>query len=110
LEISNFFSLTPNLHIAFMAPMARTFSEHFAARVEAFLQASGFKPSEFGRQAVGDAAFILNLRRGRSPTLATADRVLAFIEQLEAGRRGYRVIGGKMTDFPTGSTGNGAAR
>jgi hypothetical protein len=64
--------------------MARTISEHFAARVEAFLQASGFKPTEFGRQAIGDASFILNLRRGRSPTLATADKVLAFIEGLEA--------------------------
>jgi hypothetical protein len=64
--------------------MARTFSEHFVARVEAFLQVSGFKPTEFGRQAIGDASFILNLRRGRSPTLATADKVLAFIEQLEA--------------------------
>ena len=65
--------------------MARTFSEHFAARVETFLQASGFKPTEFGKQAIGDAAFILNLRRGRSPTLATADKILAFIEQLEGG-------------------------
>jgi len=85
LEISNFFSLTPSLHIAFIPPMARTFSEHFAGRVEAFLSASGFKPTEFGRQAIGDAAFILNLRRGRSPTLATADKVLAFIEELENG-------------------------
>ena len=66
-----------------MPPMARTFSEHFVARVEEFLRGSGFKPTEFGRQAVGDA-FILNLRRGRSATLATADKVLAFIEQLEA--------------------------
>jgi hypothetical protein len=64
--------------------MTRTFSEHFSARVEAFQKASGFKPSEFGRQAIGDAGFILNLRRGRSPTLATADKVLAFIDQLEA--------------------------
>ena len=67
-----------------MPPMARTFSEHFAARIEAFLAGSGFKPTEFGRQAIGDASFILNLRRGRSPTLATADKVLAFIEELES--------------------------
>ena len=68
-----------------MPPMARTFSEHFSDRVEAFLAGTGFKPTEFGRQAIGDASFILNLRRGRSPTLATADRVLAFIEELESG-------------------------
>ena len=59
------------------------------AEVEAFLKASGFKPTEFGRQAVGDPSFVLSLRRGRSPTLATADKVLAFIAEREAsaGRR-----------------------
>jgi hypothetical protein len=64
--------------------LARTFSEQFAARVEAFLAASGWKATEFGRQAIGDAGFVLNLRRGRSPTLATADKVLAFIETMQA--------------------------
>jgi hypothetical protein len=64
--------LTEELHIAFMPPMARTFSEHFSDRVEAFLAASGIKPTELGRQAIGDASFILNLRR--RPTLATADK------------------------------------
>ncbi len=62
----------------------RTISEQFLSRVEAFLRASGLKPSEFGRQSVGDPNLVLNLRRGRSPTLATADKVLAFIERLEA--------------------------
>ena len=62
----------------------RTISEQFLSRVEAFLQASGLKPSEFGRQSVGDPSLVLNLRRGRSPTLATADKVLAFIARLEA--------------------------
>jgi predicted transcriptional regulator len=61
-----------------------TISRQFRERVEAFLKASGFKPTEFGRQAVGDPSFVLNLRRGRSPTLATADRVLAFIAELES--------------------------
>ena len=60
-----------------------TMSRHFRERVEAFLEASDFKPTEFGRQAIGDPSFVLNLRRGRSPTLATADRVLTFIAELE---------------------------
>lgn len=64
--------------------MSRTLSKHFIARVEDFLKRTGFKPSEFGKQAVGDSAFVTNLRRGRSPTLATADRVMAFIAELEA--------------------------
>ena len=69
-----------------MRPMTRTISEQFLARVEAFLAETGTKPSEFGRDAVGDGAFVLNLRRGRSPTLVTADRVLAYIAELEAQR------------------------
>lgn len=60
------------------------FTDQFHTRVDAFLEATGFKPTEFGRQAVGDPSFVLGLRRGRSPTLATADRVLAFISQVEA--------------------------
>ena len=63
--------------------MNRTFSKHFVAQVEDFLKRTGIKPSEFGRQAVGDKAFITNLRRGRSPTLATVDKVLAFMGEME---------------------------
>ena len=62
----------------------RTYSELFLARVEAFLAASGLRATDFGREAVGDPSFITHLRRGRSPSLATADKVVAFIERLEA--------------------------
>ena len=62
----------------------RTLSEQILNRVEAFLTASGLKVSEFGRQSVGDPNFVTHLRRGRAPTLATADKVLAYIAQLEA--------------------------
>ncbi len=70
-----------------MPPVMPTVSEEFRAQIEAFLATSGFKPSEFGRQAVGDRSFVLNLRRGRSPTLATVDRVLAFIRGFETRPR-----------------------
>jgi hypothetical protein len=63
-------------------------SRQFRERVEAFLTTSGFKPTEFGRQATGDPSFVLSLRRGRSPTLVTADKVLAFIAEREAARSG----------------------
>ena len=75
-------------------PIMGTISEQFLSRVETFLAKSGAKPSEFGRQTIGDTSFIANLRRGRSPTLATADRVLAHIERMEAEaarRRGDRI-------------------
>ena len=59
-------------------------SKQFHRTLEEFLERSGVKPTEFGRQAVGDPSLILNLRRGRSPSLATADRILTFIRESEA--------------------------
>ena len=66
--------------------MMRTYSEQFAVRVEAFLVKTGMRASDFGREAIGDPNFVTHLRRGRSPTLATADKVTAFIERLEIAR------------------------
>jgi len=62
-------------------------SSQFREQVEAFIESHGFKPTEFGRQAVGDPSFVLNLRRGRSPTLATADKVLTFMTGFETSDR-----------------------
>lgn len=64
--------------------LAMMMTDHFRDQVEAFLAATGFKPTEFGRLAVGDPSFVLNLRRGRSPRLATADKVMAFISAYRA--------------------------
>jgi hypothetical protein len=36
--------------------------------------------SDFGRFAVGDTGFVLELRRGRSPRLSTVDKVLAWMD------------------------------
>lgn len=73
----------------------KTLTEQFNSTVEEFLERTGFKPTEFGRQAVGDPSLVLNLRRGRSPTLATADRILAFIREADAAasKRRRRVNG-----------------
>ena len=60
-----------------------TLSEQFLSRVEAFLASSRMKTAEFGRESIGDPNFVANLRRGRSPTLGTADKVLSYIEKLE---------------------------
>ncbi len=56
-----------------------TITDQFRSFVEQYLTQSGVKPAEFGRQALGDPGFVLNLRRGRSCKLATADRVVDFI-------------------------------
>ena len=72
----------------------QTFTEQFHSTVEEFLERTGFKTTEFGRQAVGDPSLVLNLRRGRSPTLATADRILGFIAESDRAN-GKRVAGAK---------------
>ena len=59
----------------------QTFTQQFREEVESFLKRTGTKPTEFGRQAIGDPSLVLNLRRGRSPTLATADRILGYIRE-----------------------------
>ena len=69
-------------------PIMKTLTEQFHSTVEEFLERTGFKPTEFGRQAVGDPSLVLNLRRGRSPTLVTADRILAFIRENETMTNG----------------------
>lgn len=61
-----------------------TLADHFRTRVETFLEQHAFKPSDLGRLAIGDPSFVLGLRRGRSPTLETADRVMAFMDAFEA--------------------------
>ncbi len=58
-------------------------TNEFERRVEAFLRRSRLSPSEFGERAVGDRKFVGDVRRGRSPRLATADRVLAFMAEWE---------------------------
>ena len=75
-------------------PIMTTLTEQFHATVEEFLERTGFKTTELGRQAVGDPSLVLNLRRGRSPMLATADRILAFIEKCDRAN-GKRVATGK---------------
>ncbi len=58
-------------------------TNEFERRVTAFLRRSRLSPSEFGERAVGDRKFVGDVRRGRSPRLATADRVLAFMAEWE---------------------------
>ena len=60
-----------------------TLTQLFESRLDAFLERTGLKPSAFGREATGDPNLMRQLRLGRSPTLATADRILAFMEAFD---------------------------
>ena len=55
-------------------------TKQFERQVAVFLRRSRLTPSQFGAQAVGDGKFLGDVRLGRSPRLATADRVLEFME------------------------------
>jgi len=62
-----------------------TFSEQFAADVEAFLTSSGMTATAFGKDALGDPSFVTDLRRGRSPGLGSVDKVYEFIRARTQG-------------------------
>jgi hypothetical protein len=52
-------------------------------RIEIFLVRTGMRPSTFGRAAVRDGLFVLELRRGRIPRPLTERRVRAYLERAE---------------------------
>lgn len=49
--------------------------------IEKYLRTSNTPPTRFGRDAVGDPRFVLDLRNGREPRGRTIDRVLGYIER-----------------------------
>ena len=61
----------------------KNLAKEFERRMTAFRRRTGMSPTEFGERAVGDRKFVGDVRRGRSPRLATVDRVLAFMEAYE---------------------------
>ncbi len=62
----------------------------FMARVDGFLERTGVAPATLGRQAVGDPNLVRELRHGRSPTLATVDVCVAFMDAFEETSIGDR--------------------
>jgi hypothetical protein len=56
-------------------------------RIDRYLRASKTATTRFGRDAVGDPNFVMNLRDGRQPRQSTVDRVIAFLEREEGRAR-----------------------
>jgi len=67
-----------------------TLDGQFISRVSAFLGHSGVTPTAFGTKAVGDPNLMRQIGRGRSPSLRTADRILAFIAEHDGASGGGR--------------------
>jgi hypothetical protein len=59
---------------------------HLLSTIEKYLRRSNTPPTRFGREAVGDPRFVLDLRNGREPRPATVRRVSAFLAEREGGR------------------------
>ena len=75
----------------FGALVTESLTKQFEQRIAEFLRRTQLTPSEFGERAIGDRKFYGDVRPGRSPRLATVDRVLAFMEAYEgAAARGSR--------------------
>ena len=49
--------------------------------IEKHLRRTRMAPTRFGREALGDPKFVLQLRDGREPRRRTTERVLRYIEQ-----------------------------
>ena len=91
-----------------------TLEHQFNARVSAFLGRTGMKPTTLGMKAVGDASLMRRIGLGRSPSLRTADRVLAFIDgydpEADGARDRSRRGGHPRSSSGTGRTGGTRAK
>ena len=68
----------------------KTLEQQFNTRVSAFLGRTGLSPTAFAMRALGDPNLMCQIGRGRSPSLRTADRVLAFISDYDRESGGAR--------------------
>ena len=60
---------------------------HLLSSIEKYLRRSGTPPTRFGREAVGDPRFVLDLRNGREPRPATISRVSDYMARLSGEER-----------------------
>lgn len=85
-----------------------TFEQEFKWRVDGFLRRTGLSRTALGLRAVGDPNLMREIEGGRSPSLRTVDRVLAFIAAYEldsgAARLGLRGRSGGARAPPESSS------
>lgn len=54
-------------------------AESFLVEIETFLKSAGLEPTALGKQALGDPNFVFDLRKGRSPSTRTIEKVRGWI-------------------------------
>ena len=67
-----------------------TLEQQFDSRVRLFLGRTGVSPTTFGMKALGDPSLMRQIDGGRSLSLRTADRVLAFVADCDLDSGGPR--------------------
>ena len=50
-------------------------------RIDSFLARHGMAPSRLGREALGEAQFVSEVRKGRTPGLGTLGKLLEFMRK-----------------------------
>lgn len=64
-----------------------SYSQSFTNDVEKFLKRTGVDPTSFGREALGDPSFVFDLRKGRSPSARTMDKVREWMNDWKASTK-----------------------
>lgn len=54
--------------------------EQFQNHIDRFIKRPGWSARRLGKEALGDPSFVLDLRKGRAPSLRTIEKVLTFIK------------------------------
>ena len=82
-----------------------TLEQQFRSRVSAFLERTRLSPTRFGRMAMGDPGLVRQIEGGRSLTLRTADRILAFVDTYDGqvGRRARPSVRSSIPEAPAAS-------
>ena len=62
-------------------------------RIEMHLKQTHMSPTRFGRRAVGDPRFVLDLRGGRRPRDRTLKKVEEYLRKQEAFSSGSQPLG-----------------
>ncbi len=64
-----------------------TIASAFLTEIESFLAKTGLDPSNLGKQALGDPSFVSDLRKGRSPSTRTIEKIRAWIRSQETPQK-----------------------
>ncbi len=59
-------------------------------KIEVFLRRTRMPATNFGRMAVGDPRFVLDLRNGRTPRARTEERVEHFMNTYAGGQHAFQ--------------------